>query len=364
MKILFVTRKFPPSTGGMENAAYELYEELAKDNDVRLVKWGGSAKWLFLVYPILFLRGLYEAIFTRPDAIYLQDGVMAPLGWTIKKFTGVPSLLTVHGLEATYDNPVYKKTVRPFIGKQTRIAAVSQETKKEIEKIVPGKEITVIHNGLKDAFYSDTDKEEHLRLISEATGISVPELKNTRILHTNGRLVERKGVDWFINNVMPELKARFKNRVVYIVTGDGNQRENIENSVKKQGMEGNVRILGRVDNEVLRALYNRADIFLMPNIRVKNDMEGFGLVALEAASCGRLVIASELEGIKDAIKPRKNGLLTPAGNKKEYLRLIIKELSAPSLIPNNIRRYTLENYSWKKTAQGYLDLINGMKQTG
>jgi glycosyltransferase involved in cell wall biosynthesis len=192
----------------------------------------------------------------------------------------------------------------------------------------------------------------------------VPELKNTRILHTNGRLVERKGVDWFINNVMPELKARFKNRVVYIVTGDGNQRENIENSVKKQGMEGNVRILGRVDNEVLRALYNRADIFLMPNIRVKNDMEGFGLVALEAASCGRLVIASELEGIKDAIKPRKNGLLTPAGNKKEYLRLIIKELSAPSLIPNNIRRYTLENYSWKKTAQGYLDLINRMKQTG
>jgi glycosyltransferase involved in cell wall biosynthesis len=93
-------------------------------------------------------------------------------------------------------------------------------------------------------------------------------------------------------------------------------------------------------------------------------MEGFGLVALEAASCGRLVIASELEGIKDAIKPRKNGLLTPAGNKKEYLRLIIKELSAPSLIPNNIRRYTLENYSWKKTAQGYLDLINRMKQTG
>lgn len=363
MKILFVTRKFPPSTGGMENAAYELYEELAKKHEVNLIKWGGSAKWLLFVYPVLFFRGLWTAIFRSPDVLYLQDGVMAPLGWMIKKLTGVPTILTVHGLEATYENPIYKKTVRPFIGRQDRIAAVSQGTKAELEKILPGREIAVIHNGLKDRFYSEAAKELHLKKVSEATGVEVAELKNARILHSNGRLVKRKGAGWFINNVMPRLKTKFKSRIIYVVTGDGNQREEIEGSVKKLGLENNVKILGRVEDEVLIALYNSADIFVMPNIKVKDDMEGFGLVALEAASCGTPVIASNLEGIKDVIKPGRNGYLLPAKNTDEYLKLIIKLLASPGLDSKKIRRYTLENYSWTSTAKKYGELMSSVKRT-
>ncbi|MEJ0072837.1 MAG: glycosyltransferase [Candidatus Saccharibacteria bacterium] len=57
---------------------------------------------------------------------------------------------------------------------------------------------------------------------------------------------------------------------------------------------------------MLYALYNASDLFVMPNIPVANDIEGFGLVATEASSCGTPVIGSDLEGIKDAVTVGKD----------------------------------------------------------
>ncbi|QQS18918.1 hypothetical protein IPL68_02550 [Candidatus Saccharibacteria bacterium] len=58
MKILYVTRKFPPTVGGMENVAAWLYDELAKRADVKLIKFGGANKWLLVVFPWLTLRAI------------------------------------------------------------------------------------------------------------------------------------------------------------------------------------------------------------------------------------------------------------------------------------------------------------------
>src|SRR5690349_6267277 len=104
VRILFVTRKFPPSTGGMENAAYELYMALTAhtDNQVTLVKWGGSNKWLPIIYFKLMFQAIWYGFRRKPEVVYLQDGVMAPLGWVVKKVVGKPTVISVHGKEATY----------------------------------------------------------------------------------------------------------------------------------------------------------------------------------------------------------------------------------------------------------------------
>ncbi|MFC1948310.1 glycosyltransferase [Chloroflexota bacterium] len=113
----------------------------------------------------------------------------------------------------------------------------------------------------------------------------------------------------------------------------------------------------------MKLLYNASDIFIMPNIPVKGDMEGFGLVTIEASSCGLPVVASRIEGIKDAIQNGENGMLVEPGNVQEYVSSIKKWLEYDELrnkFGRQARRFTLENYGWEKVAQCYLDLLNSL----
>lgn len=337
----------------MENAAYELHAALAAGNDVTLVKWGGTNKLLPVVYPWLLLQALWHGIAHRPDVVYLQDGIMAPLGWILKVLLRRPTVMTIHGLEATYQNPLYKVMVTPFICRQTRLVAVSNETKQKVEQGLPGVHPSVIFNGLRDSFYAPRDRAENLQLIARETGIPLEQLQASKLLHTNGRLVRRKGVLWFIDTVMPQLDAS----VLYLVSGKGKDQEVIEAAIKEHGLEQRVRLLGRVSDELLQALYNTADVFVMPNIPVPNDMEGFGLVALEAASCGTTVVASRLEGIQDAIIDGQNGLLVQPGDTAAYVEVIGRELQNRSLQSESVRSYTLAHYSWDETARQYQALM-------
>jgi glycosyltransferase involved in cell wall biosynthesis len=355
MRILFVTRKYPPSTGGMENMLYELHQALAVNNTVSLVKWGGSNKLLPIIYPWLFVCALWQGSVDRPDIIYLGDGIMAPLGWVLKSLLRIPTVLTIHGLDATYANPIFRATIPPFILRQTQLVTGSNEARQRIQAAIPGTNPTVIFHGLSDKFYDHRSHSEQLETIARETGIDIELLRERKLLHTNGRLVRRKGVLWFIENVLPQLSDL--QPVLYLVSGAGKDIDLIKMAITKYGLEDHVRLLGRVSNQLLVALYNAADIFVMPNIAVPNDMEGFGLVALEAASCGTVVIASRLEGIQDAIVDGKNGLLVSPAEPNEYLDVLIRELRSPSLRTSAVRSYTLTHYNWAESAKKYSALM-------
>lgn len=354
MRILYVTRKYPPSTGGMENAAYELYTALAanKENDVTLIKWGGANKLLPLVYPWLLLRSIVAGLQKKPDVIYLQDGLMAPLGMVLRLFVRRPTLITIHGKEATYGNPLYKLIVPPCIVSQDRLVVVSDDTRETVKKAFPGTDPLVIFNGVSDTYYMPDKRDEQLAMVAAAAGMSVDELRQRRLILTVGRFVRRKGVLWFIDTVLPEL-VKANPSVLYLVAGDGKDREVIEAAIVDRKMGDYVKLLGRTPDNVRAALYNVADIFLMPNIPVANDMEGFGLVALEAASCGTTVVASNLEGIPDAIRDGKNGILVEPGNVEAYIKTIERELKHRSIDPEAVRVYTLAKYAWAGRAQEY-----------
>jgi hypothetical protein len=122
----------------MENAALELYTALAAEHDVRLVKWGGSNKWLPFVYFKLLFQSLWYGWDKHPDAVYIQDGALAPLGWLLRVLLRRPTVMSVHGLEVTYKNPIYKVLVRPFIPRQNAVVVGSSATKRVIEATFPG----------------------------------------------------------------------------------------------------------------------------------------------------------------------------------------------------------------------------------
>ncbi|HSX30376.1 MAG TPA: glycosyltransferase family 4 protein [Candidatus Saccharimonadales bacterium] len=349
-----MSRKYPPSKGGMQTAAYELYTTLVanKHNEVMLVKSGAGNKLLPVVYPWLFVRALVAGLQHRPDVIYLQDGIMAPLGWMLKLLLRRPTLITIHGLEATYGNPIYKILVPPFVKLQTRLVTVSNDTKRVVEQVFPTTKPLLIFNGVSDSFYAPGKRDEQLTTVAAAAGMSAAELSGRQLLLTNGRLVRRKGVLWFIDNVLPKLVAD-NPRVLYLVSGGGKDREVIQAAISDKAMGDYVRLLGRVPDDVRDALYNLAEIFVMPNIPVSGDMEGMGLVALEAATCGAMVVASDLEGIPDAIQNGKNGVLVKPGDAAGYVATLTRELKHRSIAAGAVRTYTLANYAWTKRAHDY-----------
>jgi len=364
-KILFITRKFPPSVGGMETAAYELYNALHGTGQIDLVAWGGSNKWLPVVYFWLFARAVVSVLVRRPDVILLQDGVMAPLGWALKVLSGLPTLIVIHGLEVTHKNTVYRSLVLPFIKRQTAFAAVSEGTKcAAIAALGPaGKRVEVIRNGLSDVFYSNKSRREQLLIVAQETDLPFPRLEHSRVLVTTGRLVKRKGVSWFVDNVMPRIVIDDPS-ILYLVAGSGPQRTAIELAIERNNLTDSVKLLGRVSHECLKALYNVADVFVMPNVHVPNDIEGFGLVAIEAASCGATVVASDLDGISDAVVNGMNGYLVPAGDASAYICIIARELAKRSQSPSAVRRYTLDHYSWTESARTYRSLARSLALNG
>ncbi len=355
MKILYITRKYPPSVGGMEKVNSQLYTHLSKIAQTELIAWGGSQKWLPIVYPYLCLKGIIRAKVFKPDIIHLGDAMMSPAGLVIKKITGVKVSCTVHGLDVTFQFPGYQILIPFCLARLDKIICVSVATQKEcLKRGVPKKKTTTIPNGINPGeYFIDQPKEKLRRKLEKQLELN---LKDKKILLTIGRLVKRKGHEWFIGKVVPNLPKN----VIYLIAGDGLEKGNIQKAIKEKRVEGRVLLLGRVTEETKKLLYNNASLLVMPNIKVKGDMEGFGIVALEASSCGLPVIASNIEGIKEAVKDKKNGYLTPSTSNQEFLKKIKKILDDPNqynAISTSARKFCL-SFSWNKIASQYFSVFN------
>ena len=114
----------------------------------------------------------------------------------------------------------------------------------------------------------------------------------------------RKGVAWFLETVFPRLVACHL-PVQYVVVGTGSDLEHARSLTMagSSALQKRVHLLGYLPEIQLRTVYAAADVFVMPNLLVSGDVEGFGLVALEAAAYALPVVAVALQGIRDAVVP-------------------------------------------------------------
>lgn len=362
MKILFISRAYPPTVGGIENQNYELGKWLGEIAEVKIIANTRGRKFLPIFAPIALLQALF--LMPKYDVLLLGDGILAIVSWFVKIFHKKPVICVVHGLDINYGSAslgvwyekilifLYQKLwVGKFIKSIDKLIAVGNETiKVAVEKGVAREKLVFIPNGV------DTEKnliEASRADLEKILGIST---QGKKILLTSGRLARRKGVAWFIRNVMPKLSAEY----VYVIAGDGKDKENVASAITEQKMEKRVLSLGYVTDEVRNTLWATCDLFVQPNIKIAGDMEGFGISVIEAGACRLPVLASDLEGLKDAIKEGKNGFLVQPENPEAFVTRI-NELfangSPREIFGQQVRDFVIENYQWQNIAKQYLSEI-------
>jgi glycosyltransferase involved in cell wall biosynthesis len=350
MKILFISRAYPPVIGGIENQNYELSLWLSKISRVKTIANRLGKKFLPIFFPYALIKSLF--LLRKYDVLLLGDAVLCPLGRILKWFYKKPVISIVHGLDLTYSMDFYQKFwVKNCVKKMDRLIAVGNETiEAGVRRGISRNKFVFIPNGIDiKKFLEWHERQELEKIVGES-------LKGKKILLTTGRLVPHKGVDWFTRNVV----TRLPEDVLYLIAGDGERRKRIEKTIREKKLEKRVKLLGNVSFEDLKILYNTADIYIKPNVKITGTMEGFGLVVIEAASCRLPVVASDLEGLKDAIKEGKDGFLVEPGNAEAFLKKINELLSQDDFrleFGEKARKFVSENFSWEKISRQYLEEI-------
>ena len=365
MKILFISRAYPPIVGGIEMQNFGIAQALSKISQTKIIANKKGKKNLL---PFLFwatLKSLF--ILNNYDIVLFGDGVLSPLGAILKFFYRRKKFISIiHGLDITFAHKksllgkIYRMINIPCHKRLDKLIMVGQETIREAVKIgIQEDKCVFIPNGLEaeEICYSCSRQDlENLLKIN---------LSGKKIIFRGGRFVKHKGVTWFIKNVMPKLPENFilvaAGGMVYNKTaGDENDYPNAQKAIQDLHLENRVKLMGNLPRPDMKILFNAADVYVSPNIKVPGSMEGFGITAIEAGACGRVVLAANIEGLKDAIKDGENGFLVESGNAEAWAQKITEILN-----DDNFRRefgikasqYVMANYSWEKIAKLYLETI-------
>ncbi len=350
MKILILTRKYPPKKGGMEKQSFELIRNIKSNlkKDLDYIYLNKNQINLFWWIPLTFIKSLFLIKKKNHDIIHLCDGLLSPVGFLLKKLTNKKVTVTIHGLDIIYKKKIYQSIIPFCVKNLDKVFCVSKNTANIcISKGIDPKKIIVIPNGINPNELKIEIKNPK-ELLSKKIDYN---LENRKVITTVGRLVKRKGVSWFIKEVFPKLKNQ---NIVYLIVGSGEEEKNI-----KQNINQDILLLGSINEDFLKLVYNSTDCFVMPNIPIKGDVEGFGIVAIEASSLGIPVVASKIDGIKEAVIENKNGFLVKPKDKEIFTKKIIEAINFNNKRKKEIKEFTEKNFSWKQVSQKY---INAFRQ--
>lgn len=350
MRLLIISRKYPPSIGGMQEYTYQLIRHLARQETVYQIAREVPRLLLPAFVVWAFVKSWRWIRKHAIQVIHVHDGVLAPLGLALKLLTRTPAVLTIHGMDIVYSNRFYQWLIPRCVRRLDRVVCISQATKREcLRRGIPESRLRVIPFGVSEEFAQLQAQAGARQQVAQQ--YSLPTDK--KILLSVGRLIERKGFHWFISEVMPRV-LNTRQDVMYLLAGPGPMERTLRRLIQEKRLADYVKLLGGIrDRSVLALLYNAADLFLMPNIPVNRQIEGFGFVVIEAASCGLPVIASRLDGVQDAITDGKNGFLVEPLNANQFADTILSLLDRRAALASQVRRYTLQHYAWGQIVHQY-----------
>jgi len=379
MALLFITHKYPPAVGGMEKQSFELIQGFKDVDQNFAIHFDGKQN--IILFFLSLRKRVHDTLRLHPEitTIHLNDGLMGAFFYLLGiKNQGKKVVITFHGLDVVFPLYWYQKYVLPKLQNYDAFICVSQATKDAcLLRGFSQKKLFVVANGVNiPENYSEVN---HEIIKKELHNLGI-DLDNDIILLSIGRPVKRKGFSWFADEVMPLLDDRFKfvhigntgasepyfmkwlpKRIVKLVdlfTGRPNDAESL---IKAAEHNKNIILAGKVSDELKHTIIGSATCMLMPNIQDDGDMEGFGLVALEASIQGKTVLAAGIEGITDAVHDGKNGYLLPSGNAEAWAQKIMLIAENNHLFDPNIKKYTIDHFSWEKMVTGYrkvFDAIN------
>lgn len=254
-----------------------------------------------VMYLKLLFTGLTVALRHRTSAVHagrvLPEGLV---GWLIARLSGRPVIIYAHGEEITSWRHPCKFRVMGFVYRHAdRIVANSDFTRSELLKlgVRPGR-ITLISPGVDIERFKPNLPAAHLRT---SIGMQTGQM----LILSVGRLSRRKGFDRIIQ-ALPSLIGNGID-AHYALIGIGKDHEHLAHLAGDLGVADRVHLLGHVSPEDLPLWYNACDVFAMPNRAIDGDTEGFGMVFLEAAACGKPSLAGDAGGTGAAVEDGVTG---------------------------------------------------------
>jgi len=278
-----------------------------------------------LMYAKLFLTSAWLILRRRIGILHagknLPEGFVARLLWKVFR---VPYVVYAHGEEITVfrENPKHAPRLPSIYKDAAAVVANSAFTRGLLEGMgVDPARIAAISPGVDPEEFKPGEPDPKM---SARYGLS-----GKTVLLTVGRLQRRKGHDMVIKamrrilDVQPDL--------LYVIAGDGEERESLQLLAEEEGVAGCVRFLGRIPQEDLPALYNLGDIFIIANRTMPGgDVEGFGIVFLEAGACAKPVIAGASGGTADAVLDGVTGTLVDATSVEDIAGSKTRPTAAPT----------------------------------
>ncbi|PIW36946.1 MAG: hypothetical protein COW24_02720 [Candidatus Kerfeldbacteria bacterium CG15_BIG_FIL_POST_REV_8_21_14_020_45_12] len=364
-KTLLVTLDYPPMVGGVANYYQNLVSYLPEgdifvlDNSENELLFVGGPWWP------KWLKGFvntWRAI-SRYDVKHVVVGQVLPVGtivWLISLVRRIPYTVMTHAMDVTIPYaPDVTTRKRWLMGKillrAKWVITVSAYTRQHLIKLgVPEDKIEVIYpcpNVSGDFLWNSEDDVQFM--------IGKYELKDKLVILSVGRLVERKGFDMVIR-ALPQVLAEAP-ETVYVVVGEGGDRERLRLIAEAEGVSNSVRFVGLVSDKELAGWYQQCDLFVMPSRELSNrDVEGFGITFIEAGSFGKPVIGGISGGIADAVVDGETGFLVESTNVDMLAEAMLQLLKDPVRaheLGEAGRSRVASKFKWSVQAKHLADLI-------
>ena len=327
-KVLIVTNDFPPRRGGIQSFVHALAVRLPADGVVVYAPaWEGAAAFDAqqpfpvirhpgsLMLPVRPVARRAAALLAGHGCDTVLFGAAAPLGLLAPglRAAGARRIVGItHGHEAGWAALPGARSLLRRIGEHTdaltylgeyfrvRLArALTPQAAARLVRLAPGVDTTVFRAG-------PAGEAVRARL----------GLAGRPVVLCVSRLVPRKGQDTLIRawpRVLAARAAAGGQEPVLLIVGDGPYRKDLGRLAGHLGVTGSVRFTGPVPEADLPGYYKAADIFAMPcrTRRGGLDVEGLGIVYLEASAAGLPVIGGDSGGAPDAIEPGESGYVVP-----------------------------------------------------
>ena len=373
--VLFVTNDFGPRAGGIETFIIGLIQRRPFGQTIVYTSFQENsaqfdADWL-ANYGVRVIRDRSKILLPTPRvALHLRGiikkegittaafGAAAPLGLlsaSMKRAGVVRTVALTHGHEVWWAkvfpfNLLLRRIgstvdVLTYLGEFTRKAiskALSARAQSAMVKIAPG--IDVEH-------FISTDASS----LRESLGLA-----DKKVIVSVGRLVHRKGQDHLIE-AMPEILKNVP-RAHLLLVGEGPYREHLQNLVHQLKLESSVTFIGRIQYQDLPMYICVGDIFAMPSrSRLMGlEVEGLGIVYLEASSCGLPVLAGDSGGAPDAVIQNETGLVVSGTDNKEIASAavaLLTNLEASQKMGTVGRQWIVDNWRWEIWSKAFEELL-------
>lgn len=374
-RILVITRNLPPLTGGMERLVHQAILGLHTDAQVTVIGPTGCRAELptdidvyevpispggFLAQSLLCARRLARA--GAYDLVLGGSGLCALAVTHAARRAGARSAILVHGLDLVVDNLLYRHLVRPRLAQADLLIANSRNTLDIAQREGLARNATVVIN-------PGTQLPDVAGLPDFATFCAGHDIPFSRFLLFTGRMTERKGLSAFLRHCLPDIVANSSDTGLVVVGHEPSQSLNrrgeeadVMRAVEELGLKEHVIFLGKLHDADLLAAYALAAVQVFPLREVRADVEGFGMVAVEAAACGTPTVAFDVGGVGDAISD-DSGYLVAAGDYAAFTRQVLHVLDTGE--PNQARcRAHATGFAWPRYHEQLEDALLSLSGGG